>query len=113
MLTLRLTAAKWSVYLTDIRNGGLGPNIANLAQLHAYLRAHTFALPAANAVTAADYFAYPNFAIAVVNDLSHVWELGMLLPCEDDPPVATIQVGMWWNRHLVSIALPPIEPEPA
>ena len=46
--------------------------------------------------------------ILAVNDLSAVWSLGRLLPCEGAGVEAELAVGMWWNRHLVAIALHPL-----
>ena len=43
--------------------------------------------------------------VTVVNDLSKVWHLGLIEPCNGEPYEVTLEVGMWWNRHLVAIAL--------
>ena len=44
----------------------------------------------------------------VVNDLSELWHLGCLEPCEKAPSRARLAVGMWLNRHLVAIAMTPM-----
>ena len=45
--------------------------------------------------------------VTVVTDLSEINELGTLMPCEDAPARRMLEVGMWWNRHLVAIANAP------
>ena len=44
--------------------------------------------------------------MTAVDDLSKVWEAGVVLPCNKDVPKALIHVGMWWGRHLVAIVHP-------
>ena len=43
--------------------------------------------------------------VLAVNDLSAVWRFGCLQPCENIPAKAKLAVGMWWNRHLVALAI--------
>ena len=44
----------------------------------------------------------------VVTDLSEIWHLGKLLPCDGARVEVELAVGMWWNRHLVALALAPM-----
>ena len=44
-----------------------------------------------------------------VDDLSEVWHMGRIMPCENNqgmPLAAELVVGLWWNRHMVAIAMP-------
>ena len=50
--------------------------------------------------------------VTVVNDLSAIWHLGALTPCNDERARRVLEVGMWWNRHLVAIALDPAHAAP-
>ena len=52
--------------------------------------------------------------LIAVDDLSKVWDMGTISPCNGKEGTALVEVGVWYNRHFVAIvnALPSAGAEP-
>ena len=119
-----LTLAQLAVYAmahwpADARKGAT-PSVAGWCDL---IRRPETWTDIAFVAAVADKFR-SSVTLEAVDDLSHTWSMGSIMPCNGVAPQADLRVGCWFNRHFVAIVAklprgegeasdPPSQPPPS